>query len=71
MSIETWTRADGRYYCYGLERDLFGLVVIVVYGGIHTKRLRIIPVDDVAQGEIVMERLGYRRKAGGIKCRKR
>ena len=64
--METWTRADGCYYCYGPEQGLFGLVVLIVYGDVRTRRLRVILVDDVAQGEIVMECLGRRRRARGV-----
>ena len=34
--MDLWTRnSDRRYYWAGLERDLFGLVVVIAHGGRH------------------------------------
>lgn len=63
--METWIRSDGRYQTFWLDEDLFGLVVIVLYGGDHHCRHRLIPVESEEAGACVMERLGKRRRAHG------
>lgn len=65
--METWTRADGRFYHITLSRDLFGPVVLVAHGGLTPARVISIPVDRIEDGERVMERLARRRTAHGYR----
>lgn len=64
--METWTRFDGRWYCIGMQRDLFGLVVTIMHGGRRRGgRVRNIPVADIDDGEDLIERLRHRRVRRG------
>lgn len=64
--METWTRSDGRWYCIGLQQDLFGLVVTIMHGGRRRGgRVRNIPVLDMDDGEYLIERLRRRRVRNG------
>ena len=49
-----------------LERDLFGLVVVIAHGGRHRPpRVRAIPVWDAEEGERVITRIEMRRRQHG------
>ncbi|HRF11790.1 MAG TPA: hypothetical protein PLR37_06600 [Candidatus Accumulibacter phosphatis] len=63
--MEIWTRPDGRFYCSELGRDLFGLAVIVYYGGYRRSRVRIVAVDSPANGEKLMAMMAARRAKHG------
>lgn len=65
--MELWTRAsDRRYFYLGMERDLFGLIVVIAHGGkSKAPRVRSIPVWDVEEGERVIARLEKRRAQHG------
>jgi hypothetical protein len=64
-AMEIWTRPDGRFYCFELGRDLFGLAVIVYYGGYRRSRVRIVAVDSPANGEKLMAMMAARRAKHG------
>ena len=64
-AMEIWTRPDGRFYCFELGRDLFGLAVIVYYGGYRRSRVRIVAVDSPADGEKLMAIMATRRAKHG------
>ena len=57
--MDLWTRpSDRRYYWIGLERDLFGLAVVIAHGGRHRgPKVRAIPALDVEDGERIIARL--------------
>ncbi len=64
--MDIWTRADGRYYCVELTRDLLGPVVVICHGGRHRPpRVRTIPVCDAIEGERVLARIESRRAQHG------
>ncbi len=63
--MEIWIRPDGRFYCFELGRDLFGLAVVVYYGGYRRSRVRIIAVDSPADGEKLMATMAARRAKHG------
>lgn len=65
--MERWTRDDGRYLFTERETDLFGLVVVVYYGGRFAHRMRSIPVTKIEEADRVIERIGKRRAAHGYR----
>lgn len=63
--MELWTRPDGRFYAYNLERDLYGPAVVVWFGGRNVSRSMILPVADTVDGERVLQQLEARRVKHG------
>lgn len=65
--MDLWTRpSDHRYYWIGLERDLFGLAVVIAHGGRHRgPKVRAIPAFDIEDGERIIARMERRRIAHG------
>jgi hypothetical protein len=63
-----WTREDGRFYFAKVAADLFGLVVLVCYGGITRARVRSFPAESVEDAERILAEIGRRRKSHGYRC---
>lgn len=63
--MESWRRADGRFYYALIAEDLFGLVVMISHGGRTPARLRSVPIASEEEGRVVLEKIGRRRRAHG------
>lgn len=61
-----WRREDGRWYCAQIDRDLFGLVVVIAHGGRHRPpRIWSVPIESMEEGERIIARIEARRRQHG------
>lgn len=65
--MDQWTREDGRFYLVEIGEDLFGLAVLVTYGGRHVTRWRTLPVGDQSEAERLRAKIAKTRAAHGYR----
>lgn len=65
--MEVWTRDDGRFYTVEVGEDLFGLAVLVTYGGQHVTRWRTLPVGGQDEAERTRAKIAKTRAAHGYR----
>lgn len=60
-----WQREDHRYYEARLQRDLFGWVIVRIWGRVGSRlgQVRTVPVDNYREGEAVVAEIARRRAA--------
>lgn len=65
--MDQWIRDDGRFYLVEIGEDLFGLAVLVTYGGEHITRWRTLPAGSLEEAEKVRAKIAKARAAHGYR----